>query len=1018
MSTKPPVELTQTSSEIRDRLVSVLGAIPRSLALGAAPTSTTVGVRGQFAFWPEGATTAKSLCVSAQAVPPVYVWERSEQGGAVSSTAPIANTLALRDSEGRGSFSSTSGTGVAAVSGVAALGGVGVSGKAVLEGVGVRGETFGTGKGVEGISSSGAGLWGHSVNGVGVVANGGIGSGLRAMSLAGAYIAEFFNGSTEVISILRGRGWFRWRFSLLTGTLKTADITAHRAWTLPDASGTVGLVENTMPLATTVTSAPVDQVIGGNASARMMPDGASITGTLSLAGRVYSYVSVLSGPNQILLSTGGTAALNSILTAINAPIFGSPHALVRAAVTGGSPMIVFTAITEGAAGNDLTISSTGSGFVISPNFTGGAAGVVGTSGVLGQTLIHVVGTTLTPYDCVGVNPFRWQTAASAGATWSTLSGKPTTRAGFGLTDAQPLDSDLSAIAGLATTTFGRSLLIAADSAALRTSLTLGTLAAKNSILSADVSDATSGSVNGNGPTEANKVVRFNTLGGLTLEGLKVFKFGIPSSAALSSQELELEVYGSKWIIGKGSGSGVFRNSLPNATGKVLALTDAVDGSVQVTWSNISGKPTSFTAATHTHTMGEIENFPAVSASATPNSLAQRDSKGRGYFVNTDAFDAVLDNAAVRGTGTGASVGVFGKSATGSGVVGVVTDLNAAQANGVFGKCAGSGTGVRGEAVSLNGVGVIGQNFDQGVAISGNASGGGLGVEGNSQSGIGVEGNSETGTGVAGNGENGIGVSGTGGAINPAGIGVKGTSVAGTGVRGVTSQGTAVAGIATTTGFGVEGVSPQGIGVLGTSTAGDGGQFRTDSGWAIVGQTSTGGLLRFTHRYTGAPLFEISGAGTLTVGNIPVARVTGMAAGVSDALTTPAGQEGAFAKLGSGEVGDFEGVVARHKLSVEGGVWLSVESPSTNATLTISSRYLQNYTGSGEHTLTLPLAADAFSSSDAGLVFVVKNAGEGQLTVAAAVGDSIFYLSSGPSVVLQIGESLTFHCSSSGEWSAY
>jgi hypothetical protein len=34
-------------------------------------------------------------------------------------------------------------------------------------------------------------------------------------------------------------------------------------------------------------------------------------------------------------------------------------------------------------------------------------------------------------------------------TWSTITGKPTTLAGYGITDAQALDSDLTAVAGLA-----------------------------------------------------------------------------------------------------------------------------------------------------------------------------------------------------------------------------------------------------------------------------------------------------------------------------------------------------------------------------------------------------------------------------------------------------------------------------------------------------------------------------------------------------------------------------------------
>jgi len=57
--------------------------------------------------------------------------------------------------------------------------------------------------------------------------------------------------------------------------------------------------------------------------------------------------------------------------------------------------------------------------------------------------------------------------------WSTITSTPTTLAGYGIADAQPLDSDLTAIAALATTSYGRSFLALADAAAARTAVGLG-----------------------------------------------------------------------------------------------------------------------------------------------------------------------------------------------------------------------------------------------------------------------------------------------------------------------------------------------------------------------------------------------------------------------------------------------------------------------------------------------------------------------------------------------------------------
>ncbi|HEY0013911.1 MAG TPA: hypothetical protein VGB79_13800 [Allosphingosinicella sp.] len=58
-------------------------------------------------------------------------------------------------------------------------------------------------------------------------------------------------------------------------------------------------------------------------------------------------------------------------------------------------------------------------------------------------------------------------ALSHGHAFAALSGRPTTIGGYGITDAQPLDPDLTAMAALDTEAFGRSLLALADAGALR-----------------------------------------------------------------------------------------------------------------------------------------------------------------------------------------------------------------------------------------------------------------------------------------------------------------------------------------------------------------------------------------------------------------------------------------------------------------------------------------------------------------------------------------------------------------------
>jgi hypothetical protein len=57
--------------------------------------------------------------------------------------------------------------------------------------------------------------------------------------------------------------------------------------------------------------------------------------------------------------------------------------------------------------------------------------------------------------------------------WSKITGTPTSLAGYGIIDAQPLDADLTAIAALTTTAFGRGFLPLADAAAARTYINAG-----------------------------------------------------------------------------------------------------------------------------------------------------------------------------------------------------------------------------------------------------------------------------------------------------------------------------------------------------------------------------------------------------------------------------------------------------------------------------------------------------------------------------------------------------------------
>lgn len=63
------------------------------------------------------------------------------------------------------------------------------------------------------------------------------------------------------------------------------------------------------------------------------------------------------------------------------------------------------------------------------------------------------GVSAGTYTSVQVNAKGRVTSGNATQLWSTITGTPTTISGYGITDAQPLDSDLTAVAGLATNGF-------------------------------------------------------------------------------------------------------------------------------------------------------------------------------------------------------------------------------------------------------------------------------------------------------------------------------------------------------------------------------------------------------------------------------------------------------------------------------------------------------------------------------------------------------------------------------------
>lgn len=245
--------------------------------------------------------------------------------------------------------------------------------------------------------------------------------------------------------------------------------------------------------------------------------GTSARGQITAAPNTLDGVTLANG-NRILLKDQSTGAQNGIwvVTTVGTGANGvwdrATDFDADAEVTAGA----FTFVAEGTTNAD-------SGWVLTTNdpiVIGGASGTAlsfaqfsGAGQITAGAGLTKTGNTI---DVVTANSGRivvnadnidLATAGTAGTYRSvttdaygrvTSGTNPTTLAGYGITDAQPLDATLTALAGVSTvadrliyatgsdtfttttfTSFGRSLVDNADASAARTTLGLGTIATQN-----------------------------------------------------------------------------------------------------------------------------------------------------------------------------------------------------------------------------------------------------------------------------------------------------------------------------------------------------------------------------------------------------------------------------------------------------------------------------------------------------------------------------------------------------------
>jgi hypothetical protein len=229
----------------------------------------------------------------------------------------------------------------------------------------------------------------------------------------------------------------------------------------------------------------------------------TLSGTQTIDG-----VSVIAG-DRVLVKNQTTGSANGIYVVAAGSWSRSADADTSTEVTAG----MFTFVEEGTSqadtswvlttNNPITLGTTA---LVFAQFSG--AGQIDAGAGLSKSGNTInVGTASTGRIVVNADTIDLAAVGTAGTYRSvttdaygrvTAGSNPTTLSGYGITDAQPLDATLTALAGVTTaadrliyatgadtftvttfTSFGRSLVDDADAAAGRTTLGLGTIATQN-----------------------------------------------------------------------------------------------------------------------------------------------------------------------------------------------------------------------------------------------------------------------------------------------------------------------------------------------------------------------------------------------------------------------------------------------------------------------------------------------------------------------------------------------------------
>lgn len=236
---------------------------------------------------------------------------------------------------------------------------------------------------------------------------------------------------------------------------------------------------------------------------------AATTANITLSGLQTVDGVVLVAGDRVLVKNQNTASENGIYIAASGSWTRASDFDTSAKVTAGAFTFVEEGTTQGDSGwvlttdNPITLGTTGLSFT---QFSG-AGQVIAGAGLTKTGNTVDIGTASASRIVVNADSIDLATIGTAGTYRSvtvdaygrvSAGTNPTTLAGYGITDAQPLDATLTALAGVTTsanqliyataadtfttaslTAFGRSLIDDADAATARTTLGLGTMATQD-----------------------------------------------------------------------------------------------------------------------------------------------------------------------------------------------------------------------------------------------------------------------------------------------------------------------------------------------------------------------------------------------------------------------------------------------------------------------------------------------------------------------------------------------------------